>query len=573
MSSAQNDPSTAAASPAAIAAAPQSPESAQAAAGAPRVRTILGIHPLKLVFALEYVLQGLANPFQGITYQPFFRHFRFDYGMSEAATQGLFAKSYLAWSFKPLLGFLIDAYGRTKTILIGLLSAAILGYVLTPLLDKTAMMFFWFMFGLSIILAATDVSVDRATVIAGDEEARATGRSKSTTVGLNQAICWTAIYGTGILAAVLGGYFSEHVPFDGLMVGLALVPLLVLAVVLLLPRDRANPIPLKRSVLGFWTGLNSGPILGVMLFYFIFHFQPAMGALWNNYLIETLGFTQTQIGISDGVTYVGYFAGVLLFAWKGVRWQDRFGLRKMFRIYILVSIGINLTQYVMVDPWFSTIAGGVHRVLPFWSEATTRLLTLAVYNGLMAIGIASIRMSTYSLVGAIIPVAAAGSLFAGFMSVANLAYSFCYSSGAWLYDHGMRLGALRGLQATLFGLPGSAADHLSVNMLILVGSLAYLLSFVTVHLLPDRKQTLATADEEERYPGPERWDVLPAGPRRAIDAGTIVAGAATFLIAWRWANLDFISGVMVSFFGFTLIRKVILDTLLRSGAGGMRTAG
>ena len=80
--------------------------------------------PLKLVFALEYVMQGLANPFQGITYQPFFKHFRVDYGLSEAATQRLFAKSYLAWSFKPLLGFLMDAYGRTRTLLIGLLTLA-----------------------------------------------------------------------------------------------------------------------------------------------------------------------------------------------------------------------------------------------------------------------------------------------------------------------------------------------------------------------------------------------------------------------------------------------------------------
>ena len=32
------------------------------------------IDPLKVVFALGYVMQGLANPFQGITYQPFTAH-------------------------------------------------------------------------------------------------------------------------------------------------------------------------------------------------------------------------------------------------------------------------------------------------------------------------------------------------------------------------------------------------------------------------------------------------------------------------------------------------------------------
>ena len=72
-------------------------------------RPIFGINPLKVLFAMEYVLQGLANPFQGITYQSFFRHFRFDYGLSEAATQNFFSRSYLAWSFKPVIGFVVFA--------------------------------------------------------------------------------------------------------------------------------------------------------------------------------------------------------------------------------------------------------------------------------------------------------------------------------------------------------------------------------------------------------------------------------------------------------------------------------
>ncbi len=544
---------------------PEPVSTTPATALAPPVRKVLGIHPLKIVFAMEYVLQGLANPFQGITYQPFFRHFRIDYGLSEAATQGLFSKSYLAWSFKPLLGFLIDAYGRTKTILIVLLSLGALGFLLTPILDTGAMAFFALMFALSVVMAATDVSVDRATVIAGDEEAKATGRSKATMVGLNQAICWTAIYGTGILAAVLGGYLAEHVPFHGLMVVLALVPLSVLAFVLLLPRDRAAPIPLKQSVLGFWRGLNTGPILGVILFYFIFHFQPAMGALWNNYLIESLSFSQTQIGVADGVTYAGYFLGVLLFAWKGVKWQDRVGLRKIFRFYILISIAINLTQYLLVDPWFSAIARGIHRVLPFLSEETSRLVYLSAFNGLLAVGVSLIRMSTFSLVGAVIPVAAAGSLFAGFMSVSNLAYSFSYSSGAWLYTHGLEFSVLRGLQSALFGIPGVAGGELSINMLILIGSLAYLLSFVTVHLLPDRKQTLATEVDEQVLPGPERWQLLPAGWKRSVDLGSLVLAVGFGLVAVLGWKFDVVSTALIAFFGVTMVRKAVLDLLLRAG--------
>ena len=91
------------------------------------------IDPLKIVFALGYVMQGLANPFQGITTLSFLRHLQQGYGLGEGEASRLFAKSYLAWSFKPIIGFLVDAYGRTRTILIGLLGLAALGYLLTPL--------------------------------------------------------------------------------------------------------------------------------------------------------------------------------------------------------------------------------------------------------------------------------------------------------------------------------------------------------------------------------------------------------------------------------------------------------
>lgn len=543
---------------------------------------------IKLVFAMEYVLQGLANPFQGITYQPFFRHFRFDYGLSEAATQSLFSKSYLAWSFKPLIGFLIDAYGKTRTLLTLLLSAVTLGYLLVPVVDHSYLIFFAFMFGLSVVMAATDVSVDRASVIDGDEEAKATGKSKAATVGLNQAICWAAIYGTSIIAAILGGWVAEHFEFSLFMRLLSVMPFITLLVVLLLPKDKAVPIPVTRSMKNFWVGLNSGPILWIMLFYFIFHFQPALGALWNNHLMENLHFTQTQIGLADGAANFGYFLGVILFAVMGIKWQDRMGLRKLFKIYILLSVAVNLTQYLLVDPWFSRVTGGLHALMPGVPLENVRLGWLATYNFLLSIAASIIRMSTFSLVGAVIPVAAAGSLFAGFMSVANLAYSFCYASGAWLYTNGMNFGFLRSIQEAVFGLSGKPGDELSISMLILIGSLAYLLSFVATRMLPDKRQTVQGVDEEESQAGPERWLALPGGLKKAVDRASLALGAFLFLFfTWHFfaglgwflrlqealdlwaqpgfgAGFDPVSALLICFFGITFLRKLTLDKLLRS---------
>lgn len=522
-----------------------------------------GLRALKRVFALEYVLQGLANPFQGITYQPFFRHFRTDFGLSEAATQQFFSQSYLAWSFKPLIGFLIDAWGRTRVILLTLLTMAVAGYLLTPMVDLSAQIFFYSMFMLSVVLAATDVAVDRATVVAGEEEAQATGRSRASTVGLNQAICWTAIYGTGILAAISGGWIADNVQFHTLLYGLAVVPLVVLGAVWFLPKDRATPIPLRSSFINFWEGLNSGPVLWIIVFYFLFHFQPAMGALWTNYLLTDLGFTQTQAGIADGASNLGLFVGVIIFAWLGVRWQDRMGLRNLFKIYILLSIGINLTQYLVVDPWFTRITDGLSTLLPFLGNDSVRLGYLSTYNFLMAALAGLIRMSTFSLVGAVIPVAAAGSLFAGFMSVANLAYSFSYSSGAWLYENGLAFPVMRGLQESVFGIPAVEGGSLSIQMLILIGSLAYLLSFLASHMLPDLKRTTTGHVEDNGDIGAQQHRQLPAGVRTPVNGLALALGLGAFLWAWLSLGQNPISAALLSFFLLTFLRKLVLDASWR----------
>jgi BT1 family len=522
--------------------------------------TARGLKAIKRVFALEYVLQGLANPFQGITYQSFFRHFHMDYGLSEAATQSFFAQSYLAWSFKPIIGFFMDAWGRTRVALLSLLACAIAGFLLTPIVDLSAQLFFYFMFLLSVVMAATDVAVDRATVVAGADEALATGRSRASTVGLNQAICWSAIYGSAIIAALSGGWIAEHMPFHWLMVALAVVPLAVFAAVWVLPRDVAVPIPVRRSVTNFWEGLNSGPILWVAVFLFLFSFRPAMGALWTNYQIDTLHFTQTQIGISDGAQYVGLFLGVVLFAWHGVRWQEALGMKKLFKLYILIAIVINLAQYLLVDPWFSRITQGINAMLPFLDDATVRLSCLCAVTLVLSIMSGLLNLATFSLVGAVIPVAAAGSLFAGFMSIGNLAFSFSYASGAWLYANGLDIAPLRTLQEALFGIPAQAGSNLSVAMLVLIGSAAHLLSFLAVHRLPDRSHTVVGQVEGDGV-GAHQHAMLPAALLRGVNHAALLSGCALFAWAWGMLGQNPISSALLSFVLIAFVRKLLLDAL------------
>jgi hypothetical protein len=516
-------------------------------------------HPLKLVFALEYVLQGLVNPFQGITYQPFLKHLH-GLGLDDAAVQSLYGKSYLAWSFKPAIGFLMDAYGKTRTALIVLLAIAAAGFLLTPLVAGGPFSFFWVVFTISVVLSATDVAVDRATVIVGAEEAASTGRSRSTVVGLNQAICWTAVYGTLIVSSAAGGYVAEQVPFKGLLITLAVVPLIVLVFVLRLPRDRAVTIPLRRSLAEFWRGLNTGPVLGVFVFYFVFFFQPSVGTIWTDHLMRDLGFSQPHAGIGDSAGYAGYFVGVLVFAWKGVKWQERMGLRRLFGVYIVVMAVLSLSKYLLVDPSFSAIVRRLHEALPFLGRDTVRVGFLCACSFVLALGDGVVRMSTFSVAGAVIPVAAAGSLFAGMMSVNNLAYSASYNSGAWLHAHGMELGMVRGLQSALFGIGGGPGQPLSMQMLIAIGSVAYLASFAMLPVLPDRRATLAkTVDDAGAADA-----ALPPRLRIAVDVGAVILGIAFLLLAvWRW-KVGPIPGVLTSFFGVTVIRKLVVVGLART---------
>ncbi|MBT8356376.1 MAG: hypothetical protein KJO61_01255, partial [Deltaproteobacteria bacterium] len=281
--------------------------------------------------------------------------------------------------------------------------------------------------------------------------------------------------------------------------------------------------------------------------------------LWTNYLITQIQFTQTQIGYADSMGYLGYFIGVLLFAWLGIKWQDRLGFRTLFKIFILLSIGVNLTQYLMVEPWFSKITLTISTWFPRYDLGTVRWVYFAVYNFLSSILVSLIRMSTFSLVGTVISVAAAGSLFAGFMSVANLAYSFSYASGAWLYENGMSFGMLRTFQNSLFNIPASSSDNMSIALLIFIGSLAYLLSFLAVHMLPDKLQTQAVEDKEEYLASPDRYRELGHRFLKTVNLASLAAGIAVFCLLSLVAGIDILAGVILTFLGITFLRKAFLD--------------
>ena len=121
---------------------------------------------------------------------------------------------------------------------------------------------------------------------------------------------------------------------------------------------------------------------------------------------------------------------------------------------------------------------------------------------------------------------------------------------------------LRAVQDAVFGIAGGAGDTMSLQMLVLIGSLAYFTSFLAVHLLPERAATLA-AEGTPPAAGPERWLALPAGLRRATNWGALALGTALLAVLTLRLKFDPVASVLTTFLGVCLIRKSFLDARLR----------
>ena len=146
--------------------------------------------------------------------------------------------------------------------------------------------------------------------------------------------------------------------------------------------------------------------------------------------------------------------------------------------------------------------------------------------------------------------------------VPTTAYSASYNSGAWLYAHGMDVGIVSSVQSALFGIAGAPGQTLSMQMLILIGAAAFVVSFALLPVLPDRRATLAKTVDEPSTARPDA--ALPPRLRIVVDAGAAALGVAILLLSTlRW-QVGVISAVLMSFFGVTVIRRLVVVGLART---------
>jgi hypothetical protein len=148
-----------------------------------------------------------------------------------------------------------------------------------------------------------------------------------------------------------------------------------------------------------------------------------------------------------------------------------------------------------------------------------------------------------------------------------------------MYENGLKYGIFQFFERNIFSNPGNAGDKMSISLLIFVGSMAYILSFFTVHMLPDKKQTQATEDDTEYLTGPEHFKILGDKLLKTVNLATgglfIAIFSSLFLLQMNVTLSNFftdliktdlfsmlgvlIKSTVLSFFISALIRKMFLD--------------
>jgi hypothetical protein len=161
---------------------------------------------LFVLFALMYLVQGIAEPTEGLIAQPV-RSLLRTWGCSAASIGAFVAILELPWSLKPLYGLLTDfvpfAGTRRRSYLIlssigSTVGLAFLYFLKIPTGAFAALLVLLLIPAVSV--AFTDVVVDALMVEKGQPRGL---------TGKLQSVQWAAMYGGTIIAGFLGGWLSQ----------------------------------------------------------------------------------------------------------------------------------------------------------------------------------------------------------------------------------------------------------------------------------------------------------------------------------------------------------------------------
>lgn len=374
---------------------------------------------LAVLFGLFYLVQGIAEPSEGLVAQPV-RSLLKSGGYDAAEIAGFVALVSLPWSIKPLYGLLTDflpLFGYRRKGYLVLSAALTAGALLALYWLNPSRQIGWLLLALlvpaGIGTAFSDVVIDALMVERGQPHGL---------TGKLQSVQWTALYGGAALAGWLGGYLSQHrlERLGFLICGLFALGGLALAIGFVKESpSAANSArrPGLRSVLKLsrWQ-----PLIATGLFLLLWEFNPFCSAVLYMHMTEPVG-TVTPTG---SLGFSEQFYGNLQALMAGAQ----MAASALYGLYCR-----RLPMRVLVH---GSIVLGILSTLGYWlvtDEPSALIVTV-----LAGFGAATAIMVQLDLAAQACPAAAAGTCFALLMSLANLGNSLSTWLGGLWYQHWAR---------------------------------------------------------------------------------------------------------------------------------------
>ncbi|HYB71530.1 MAG TPA: MFS transporter [Candidatus Bathyarchaeia archaeon] len=310
------------------------------------------------------------------------------------------------WFVKPIYGLLSDfvpLFGTRRRsyflITASLAAAAAVAVSLTP--DSP----YWALTTLVTLMwlgvGFTDVLTDALMV----ESGKPLGLT-----GVFQSVQWGALSAASILTGVIGGYLAERRAFATVFAVVACFPivsLLMAAFVVREPRAHLDLEGLGETWRAVRESFGRRDLWVVAGFIFFWAFSPSFGPAFFYYETDTLGFSQTFIGVLGSLGAAASIGG----AWAYARLSRAVALRRL----IVWSIGAGV---------LGTLAYLVYR------DRASAVVITVIFG---AVGMAT-QLAFLDLAAKACPRRAEATFFALLMSVYNLGTKSSEWVGAHLYD-------------------------------------------------------------------------------------------------------------------------------------------
>ncbi len=361
-----------------------------------------------LLFAIVYVVEGIGQARVGIIAQPL-TYFLKESGWTPVQVTAYLAILTLPWVIKPVYGIISDflplfGYRRKSYLLVANTVAAVAYGCITRLTEPGAMAIFLSLTAYAMAIGST---VCGALLVENGQRFRASGTF------VNQQWLWFSVATLG--CAVAGGELVQHLSAAAALHVAALVAAIAPVVVILVtPRlveeDRrgADIAELKRTLRSLLRVFQSRSLYLLGAFLFLYSFSPGFGTPLYFFMTDKLKFSQSYIGILNGIASAGWIVGALLYRWllQGRR------LRTLLNLSILAGT-LSTASFLLLS-----------------NETNAAVVN---FGSGMAGMVANV--ATLTLAAELCPKRSEGFVFAALMSIINLAAPASENAGAFLYQH------------------------------------------------------------------------------------------------------------------------------------------